>query len=142
MEISNLITNKIFVSVVLTWFTSFLIKFIINYKNHGYSTELFIATGGMPSSHAAFTAALTTALYLTEGVSSLFVATLCFTIVIVYDAINLRGKIDKRLEELRKTTKLKTFQEFDPIGHTISQVTAGIVLGIAIPMIIFFATGS
>lgn len=137
-ELIGLLTNKIVWSVVLAWLMSFLIKLGINYSKRGFSKELLYATGGMPSSHVAFSTALALSVGLAEGFNStLFIIVASLTVIIVHDAINIRAKIDKRFEQIRKKIKIN-FNEIDTIGHTIVEVIWGIVIGLIIPLIVFY----
>ncbi len=56
-----------------------------------WNLRRFVATGGMPSSHAASVAALSTSIGLRDGfTSSLFCVTLFFSLIVMYDAAGLR----------------------------------------------------
>jgi len=70
--------------------------------------------GGMPSAHSATVSSLTTALYLQEGFTDLFVITLIFSIIIIFDTM-LRPK------ETR---------------HSWKQVIVGILLGVIVGFLI------
>ena len=60
-------------------------------KARRWNFRRFVETGGMPSSHAASVAALSTLVGLREGVRSpLFGVTLYFSLVVMYDAAGLR----------------------------------------------------
>jgi len=136
-EILQLLTNKIAWSVFLAWLTSFIIKLAINYNKKGFSKELLYSTGGMPSSHVAFSTALALSIGLAEGFNStLFIVAAALTVIIAHDAVNIRAKVDKRLEQLSKKIKLKSGN--DGIGHNINEVLFGIAIGIIIPLLVFF----
>ena len=138
MQLTQLITNKILLSLLFSWLTAATIKFAINNKKNGYSPGLFIATGGMPSSHVAFSTALMIATGLTEGfTSTLCIITFGLEVIIIHDAINLRGKIDRRFEQVAKKIKLSKFDDTGSIGHHLPEVIAGIIIGILVPLIIF-----
>src|SRR5439155_5047717 len=56
-----------------------------------WNLRRFVETGGMPSSHAASVAALSTSVGIQQGFTSLlFGVTLYFSLVIIYDAAGLR----------------------------------------------------
>ncbi len=137
-EIIQLLINKIAWAVFLAWLISFLVKLAINYGKRGFSKQLLYATGGMPSSHVAFSTALALSIGLSEGFNSiLFIITAAFTVIIVHDAINIRAKVDKKLGEIGKRIRVK-FADNDNIGHTLQEVIAGIIIGLIIPLLIFF----
>jgi acid phosphatase family membrane protein YuiD len=56
-----------------------------------WNVQRFVETGGMPSSHAASVAALTTSVGIENGFRSLlFGVTLYFSLIVMYDAAGLR----------------------------------------------------
>jgi acid phosphatase family membrane protein YuiD len=103
-----------------------------------------VDTGGMPSSHTAFVAALATCVGITEGWHSpLFAIVLCFSMIIVYDATNLRrsaGYHAQVLNEivpnllrghvLKEVVSYRQLREL--LGHSPAEVIVGAVLGILI----------
>jgi len=97
----------------------------------------FVETGGMPSSHAASVAALTTTVGLTEGLlSSLFGVTLFFSLIVMYDAAGLRRAAGHQARLLNKIVAgsedraLRQHQLFESLGHTPFEVLVGAGLGI------------
>ena len=97
--------------------------------------DCYTRSGGMPSGHTASFLGLTTFLGLKTGfMSGLFVLALAMTIIVVYDAVNVRyavGEQGKLLniiaesDDNEETRKMKVVE-----GHTIPQVCVGAVLGI------------
>ena len=97
----------------------------------------FVETGGMPSSHSAAVAALTTSVGLTDGVvSSLFGVTLFFSLIVMYDAAGLRRAAGRQAALLNrimaeKETRPETeHQLFEMLGHTPLQVLVGAAIGV------------
>jgi acid phosphatase family membrane protein YuiD len=88
-------------------------------------------TGGAPSSHSAFSASLATSVFLIEGFSLIFLVTLGFALVIVYDAFATRANIDRNFRQLDKSQKMRR------IGHTFYEAVAGVIIGIIAPVILF-----
>ena len=129
------------VAFVLGWFLAQTGKFIgdIVIKKRSLSfkeiADSFTRSGGMPSGHTASFTGLTLFLGLKNGFASgLFVLALAMTIIVVYDAVNVRyavgeqGKLLNIMAEAdnsRKTRKMKVVE-----GHTIPQVCVGAALGI------------
>ncbi len=61
------------------------------FRTRHWNLRRFVETGGMPSSHAASVAALSTEVGIRQGVTSiLFGVTLYFSLVVMYDAAGLR----------------------------------------------------
>jgi len=106
-------------------------------------------TGGMPSSHSAAVAALTTAIGLTYGVESAYFAiSFVFGSVVIYDATGVRRAAGQHAEVLNSLISEMShlFEEGDSpkalktlLGHTYPQVFVGTLLGIFIG---FVCTGN
>ncbi|PNY82622.1 divergent PAP2 family protein [Deinococcus koreensis] len=107
----------------------------------------FMETGGMPSSHSAMVAALTTGVALTEGLGSpLFAASAVFALIVMYDATGVRhssGQQARLLNELVDELRAVVREGFAPLplrvllGHTYLEVLAGILIGIGAGFIAF-----
>ncbi len=92
----------------------------------------------MPSSHAASVAALSTCVGLNEGFrSSLFGATLFFSLIVMYDAAGLRraagrhASVLNRLIEEHFQDQKDTQRLMELLGHTPLEVLVGALLGVA-----------
>ena len=97
----------------------------------------FVETGGMPSSHSAAVAALTTTVAMTDGVlSSLFGVTLFFSLIVMYDAAGLRRAAGRQAALLNRIMAEKEnrvaaeHQLFESLGHTPLQVLVGAAIGV------------
>ncbi len=114
-----------------------------------FAWDRMTETGGMPSSHSAAVAALTTACGLTYGVDSAYFAiSLVFGSIVVYDATGVRRAAGQHAEILNSliTELSHLFEEGDKpealktlLGHTYPQVLVGTLLGILIG---FLCTGN
>jgi acid phosphatase family membrane protein YuiD len=99
----------------------------------------FVETGGMPSSHAASVAALSTSIALREGLMSpLFGVTLYFSAIVMYDAAGLRraaGRqamiLNRLIDEHFAHSRKDTQRLMELLGHTPLEVFVGAVLGAA-----------
>lgn len=104
-----------------------------------WNLRRFVETGGMPSSHAASVAALSTGVGLREGFgSSLFGATLFFSLIVMYDAAGLRraaGRqamvLNRLIDEHFKHPEEDAQRLFELLGHTPFEVLVGALLGAA-----------
>lgn len=118
--------------------------------------KLITSTGSMPSSHSAAVSSLTTAIAYESGLDSpLFAASAIFAVIVMFDATGIRYqagqqaviinqlRIDfqtffqeakgwQQKDEEQKIQELKTL-----LGHKPSEVFAGAVTGILIPVIIY-----
>jgi uncharacterized protein len=115
-------------------------KGITVYTSTGHwNLRRFVETGGMPSSHAASVAALSTSVGLQQGFSSLmFGVTLYFSLVVMYDAAGLRraaGRqaaiLNRLIEEHFKNPEEGAHRLMELLGHTPLEVFVGAVLGVA-----------
>lgn len=136
------------IAFVLGWFFAQSGKFIgdmvIKKRTLSFSevVDCFTRSGGMPSGHTASFTGLTVFLGLQNGFTSgLFVLALAMTIIVIYDAVNVRfavgeqGKLLNIIAESdnnKKTRKMKVVE-----GHTIPQVCVGAALGILLGYLCF-----
>jgi acid phosphatase family membrane protein YuiD len=129
------------------WVLAQLIKVVLHTAvNKRFDVSRLVDTGGMPSSHTAFVTSLSTSIGWTEGVTSpLFAAVLCFSLIVIYDATNLRrnaGFQAQMVNELvvqllhgkylHEKFPFKKLREL--LGHTPAEVFVGAVLGVGLAM--------
>ncbi len=107
------------------------------FKTRRWNLRRFVETGGMPSSHAASVAALSTAVGLEEGFRSpLFSATLFFSLIVMYDAAGLRraagrqaAVLNRLIDEHFKHPEKGTQKLMELLGHTPLEVLVGALIG-------------
>lgn len=140
----------VFLAFVMGWFVAQALKlifFII--KKRGKTTirdviYYAVKSGGMPSGHTASFMAMTMTIgYISGFNSAVFALAACNTLIIVYDATNVRysvgehGKLlnkiidDKNKSEGTRLNKLRVVE-----GHTVAEVIAGFWIGIFIATLI------
>ena len=113
--------------------------FWVYFETRRWNLRRFVETGGMPSSHSAAVAALSTSVGLETGFRSvLFGATLYFSLVVMYDAAGLRraaGRqaaiLNRLIDEHFKHPERETQRLMELLGHTPFEVLVGALLGIA-----------
>lgn len=94
-------------------------------------------SGGMPSVHSAVVVSLTTAVALKYGVGNdLFALAMAFTVIIIYDAINVRFEAGLHAEAINRALWEKKFKE--SLGHLPSEAFAGSLLGIVVAVILWY----
>src|SRR5262249_8797083 len=99
----------------------------------------FVETGGMPSSHSASVAALSTAVGLHQGFNTpLFGVTLYFSLIVMYDAAGLRraaGRqatlLNRLIQEDWEHRDAEAHRLMELLGHSPLEVFVGAVLGVA-----------
>ncbi|GAA0430930.1 MAG: divergent PAP2 family protein [Bacillota bacterium] len=120
-----------------------------------FKPDLAFSTGGMPSSHSAAVAALTTGVGIVEGVSSTMFAISCvFSVIIMFDATGVRRQAGEQAIVLNQL--IKDFQLFidgakdwtnkkqfekrqelkELLGHQPIEVFFGGLTGVAIAFIL------
>ncbi|MBR2041882.1 MAG: divergent PAP2 family protein [Oscillospiraceae bacterium] len=137
----DFITNKFFITAVVSWTVAQVLKVIIHaIINKTWDFERLFGDGGMPSGHSATVSSLATISALTYGFGSFeFAVTAILAIIVCHDAMGVRleaGKHAKLLNILvdsfekfsKKELPEVVLKEF--VGHTPLQVITGIILGI------------
>ncbi|MEG9297941.1 divergent PAP2 family protein [Mangrovibacillus sp. Mu-81] len=115
-------------------------------KKKEWKPELFFQTGGMPSSHSAGVASLTTFIALKKGVKTIdFALSFIYGLIVMYDAQGIRRqtgeltlKVNSLDELVRKAHEEESveFEEKKPkilkemLGHQPQEVVGGAVLGL------------
>ena len=108
------------------------------FRTKRWNFRRFVATGGMPSSHATSVAALSTTVGLNEGFrSTMFGVTLFFSLIVMYDAAGLRraaghhARVLNRLIDEHFRDQAETQRLMELLGHTPLEVLIGALLGVA-----------
>ena len=137
---NELLANRIAQATFVSWAIAQVLKVLIELIwRRKLNLRLLTSAGGMPSSHSASVCALATAIAIREGAgSTLFVLSIVFAIVVMYDAagVRLAASIQARIlnqiiDELFQGHPISETRLRELIGHTPIEVFAGAVLGIA-----------
>lgn len=116
-------------AVIIKWISS-------KYSSWEFHMKQALSTGWMPSVHSAVVTSLTTAVALKYGVSSdLFAISLWFTVIIIYDAINIRYEAGLHAMAINKLVWEK-FKE--SLWHLPSEAFAWSLLWIITSIILFY----
>lgn len=107
--------------------------------------DLVMKSGGMPSSHTAcFTAASITIGFRCGFDSAIFALATAMTVIIVYDATNVRYAVGQQGKLLNRIVSMSESQTAKPLklveGHTVPQAIVGFIIGIIIAFLIQFIT--
>lgn len=129
------------------WILAQLIKVVLHTAiNKRFDITRLVDTGGMPSSHTAFVSALSTSVAWTEGTDSVsFAIALCFSLIVIYDATNLRRNAGHQAQLLNELVvqllhgkilhEKFTFRKLrELLGHNPSEVFVGAVLGVGLAL--------
>ncbi len=137
---NELLANRIAQATFISWAVAQLLKVLVELLwRHKLNLGLLTSAGGMPSSHSASVCALTAAIAIREGTgSTLFVLSLIFAIIVMYDAAGVRRAasiqariLNQIIDELFQGHPISETHLRELIGHTPIEVFAGAVLGIA-----------
>jgi|SRR5690625_1593702 len=91
------------ISIIFTQIIKIPITFIVAKE---FKPGLAFSTGGMPSSHSAAVAALTTAIGITDGITSTpFAISFVFSIIIMFDASGVRRHAGEQAVVLNQLIK-------------------------------------
>jgi acid phosphatase family membrane protein YuiD len=140
------VTHPTFWVTAVAWLTADLLKVILIKWEHGVlDWRRFFGTGGMPSSHSAFIAALTTCIGLSEGFfSAVFGLAVGLTILTGVDAAGLRRSAGLQAEllnqivaDIYKEKQVKPPKVKEHLGHTLAQVMAGLAVGIIMAFLLY-----
>jgi uncharacterized protein len=131
------------------WMLAQLLKVVLHTAvNKRFDVTRLVDTGGMPSSHTSFVSALSTTVAWTEGVqSAIFAITLCFSLIVIYDATNLRRNAGHQAQLLNELVvqllhgkilhEKFTFRKLrELLGHNPSEVFVGAVLGVGLGLVL------
>ena len=117
---------------------SVFIKWIYSiYKKWKLDLSIALWSWWMPSAHTAVTVSLTTALWLKYGIDNdLFVVALAFTVIIIYDAINVRYEAGLHAWALNKHIWERKFRE--SLGHLPSEAFAWSIVWILVAIALYY----
>ncbi|ADV67589.1 divergent PAP2 family protein [Deinococcus maricopensis] len=141
MNLLDALNNRWLWTAVLSSTLAQVVKvLLILLLERRWRPEKFLETGGMPSSHSAMVAALSTGIGITQGTESpLFAACVTFSLIVMYDATGVRhasGQQARLLNELVEELRAVVREGFAPtplrvlLGHTYLEVLVGTLLGI------------
>jgi acid phosphatase family membrane protein YuiD len=150
---NDLFHNAAIIAPFLGWLFAQGIKPLISLiSGDGFDMHMAFSTGGMPSSHTATVIALATSLGITEGIGSTqFAISMVFSSVVIYDAMGIRHEAGKQAGVLNDWSK--TFAELfednqftqanlkTMLGHTVSQVFFGVILGLIVGFAVTYIIG-
>jgi acid phosphatase family membrane protein YuiD len=139
-ELGAFFSNPVFWAGFCGWMIASLLKMSSNLIRTGKIDFHYLAAlGGMPSAHSAMISGLATAVGLQNGFgSTLFVITFAVAAVVMFDASTVRRAtglqarlLNQIVDEIFKQHHLSTQKLKEILGHTRTEVFAGMLVGIA-----------
>ncbi|BAL80693.1 divergent PAP2 family protein [Caldisericum exile] len=151
--ILQILSNNILITSIISNFVAQALKVLFTFLvEKKWDLQMFISTGGNPSSHTATVTTLTILLGVKYGFDSpYFAIAFIFSAVVVVDAISVRREVGKHAKtmndiffetplgkRLRESIDIEVFKEL--VGHSGIEVFIGFLLGLLIATIdiIFF----
>ncbi len=133
----NFFYNNLIVIPAIAFLFSVIIKWTISMiKTKKFELKKALSSWGMPSVHSAVVTALTMAVALKYWVwSDLFAICLWFTVIIIYDAINIRYEAWLHAVAINKLLWEK-FKE--SLGHLPSEAFAWSMVWIITSLFLFY----
>ncbi len=137
----DLIENPFLITGISSWLIAQVLKTIIHaIINKRFEIERLFGDGGMPSGHSATVSSLALITGLIKGLNSFeFAIAFVFAIIVCKDAMGVRletGKQAYLLNEIIRSSELLMSKELPEVklkefvGHTPTQVLAGVLLGV------------
>lgn len=134
------------IAVAAGWVVAQGAKYIIvvmKTRSLSYLRQLYLS-GNMPSAHSATTIALLTVVGLKDGIESgLFGVAALFSSIVIYDSMMVRRSVGEQglaIQELIKERLSEVILPRAAKGHTPIEVLVGISVGVAVGVVVFFAT--
>ena len=142
-QVKKFLSNPVLLACISSWFCAQFIKTVISilygriHSLYELVENLIWKTGGLPSSHSALVASLSTTVGFRNGISSdILILSLCFFMVTIRDAVGVRrsnGIQAQKINEIGRLLNKKDIIDYKPIrevnGHTPMEVTIGCLLG-------------
>lgn len=130
-------TGVYIIAPIVGWLVAQAIKFGLSLRKDGFQLDDFVRSGGMPSSHMTLMISLLTVVGVGEGIDSA-VFGLCLAVagIVAYDAAGVRrttGQQTSAIHEVAEKTHIKLETKVgNAQGHTLTQIAAGIGLGLLV----------
>ena len=141
---NNIFNNKFLCVPFFVWLAIQIMKFITDWiVNKKPNFKRLVGAGGMPSSHSAVVATLTTLIGQEYGVESgIFAMSCVFSAIVMYDAAGVRRAAGKQATLLNKLVENATNSGIvvseklvEVLGHTPLQVLVGAVIGVLVGLL-------
>ncbi|MFH1771033.1 MAG: divergent PAP2 family protein [archaeon] len=132
---------QILLMIALAFVVTQTSKLIINYRKTGlWQFSSYLQNGGMPSSHTSTSIAMTTGLWLFDGLTYYFIIAALFSIIVMNDAMKVRretGDEARILNKVMEKENLVMHHLTERVGHTPVQVAVGFAVGVVCALIVY-----
>ena len=136
--VKELLSNSVLWVPIGCWALAQILKMVLHlFTKRRLDLRLLFSAGGMPSAHATFVCALSTATAMREGIgSTLFALSVGLAIIVMYDAAGVRRAASRQarvlnriLDELFQGQPLREERLRELLGHTPVEVMVGALIG-------------
>ena len=147
MNLGAILQNHVLLTGLAGWILAQALKIPIDlFQSRRWNWALFLAAGGMPSSHSALVTSTAAAVGLNYGFDSpLFGVAVAVAMIVVYDATGIRRqagmqaqKINILVEELLKGHPISQEHLREVLGHTPLEALGGVLLGLVVALGLWF----
>jgi len=148
--LADLIQNITVWCAFISWCLAQTLKFARHLSgDRRIDFSYFVRTGGMPSAHSSLVCALATSVGIRTGFdSAVFAVTLVVAAVVMFDAQSFRKAaghqarlLNQMVEEIFKEHHLSQQKLVELLGHTRTEVFAGMGLGVLVALILHAVWG-
>jgi len=149
MPFTGIFNNPVFISCIIASILAQILKLPLEFlRTKKWDWSLIFGTGGMPSSHSAvMTAAAAGVGHYVGFDTPLFGLAFAITMVVVYDATNIRRQAGFHAQQINRIIKeifegkIKPAEDFDELrevlGHSPIEAVGGIILGILVSLVVW-----
>ncbi|SMB94898.1 hypothetical protein SAMN00017405_0292 [Desulfonispora thiosulfatigenes DSM 11270] len=139
--LEGIFSNNVLKVILIAWALAQVLKvIIILFTKKRLNLNLLISSGGMPSSHSAFSTSLAVSVGKLMGFESPeFAICFAFAMVVMYDAAGVRRAAGKQakilnsiIEDFYYDSHFNKDRLKELLGHTPIEVFAGALLGILV----------
>lgn len=128
----------------LAWLVAGSLKFLINSLRVRRWAFGQIGYGGLPSNHSAIVSSTAALIAFREGIGHpAFGVAVTLAFIVIMDANSLRRQIGKQAEAINRMSQESCSGPLlrERVGHTRTEIGAGIVVGIALAWLVQWGIG-
>jgi hypothetical protein len=147
VPLSSLLANRVLICALAAWGSAQLLKVPVEYlRTRRLRWSWLVATGGMPSSHAALIVGVANAIGLYGGYDEpLFALAVAIAMIVTYDAAGVRRqagmhaeRINVLFDELLQGHMWNDEELREVLGHTPFEVLGGTLWGLLVTTLVWW----
>jgi acid phosphatase family membrane protein YuiD len=148
VSLSGLLDNRVLICALAAWGSAQILKVPVEYlRTRRLRWSWLLATGGMPSSHAALIVGVANSIGLYGGYDApLFALAVAVAMIVTYDAAGVRRqagmhaeRINLLFDELLKGHLWNDEELREVLGHTPFEVLGGTLWGLLVTTLLWWA---